>query len=115
MARGAFVRHPRRRRAVRLPDRVRKVRPARKREAPAGLDEIGREFHAKQPLDAILVTGGMTDARRSAEWAEFFEAFAPYPRFTGFLIGLPGNHSVNVVDRANPARPASNAGIFFIS
>jgi hypothetical protein len=73
------------------------------------------EIHAKQPLDAILVTGGMTDAGRSAEWAEFFEAFAPYPRFTGFLIGLPGNHSVNVVDRANPARPASNAGIFFIS
>jgi hypothetical protein len=72
------------------------------------------EIHAKQPL-AILVTGGMTDARRSAEWAEFFEAFAPYPWFTGFLIGLPGNHSVNVVDRANPARPASNAGIFFIS
>ena len=71
------------------------------------------EIHA--PLDAILVTGGMTDADRSAEWAEFFEAFAPYPRFTGFLIGLPGDHSVNVVDRANPARPASNAGIFFIS
>jgi hypothetical protein len=70
------------------------------------------EIQAKQPLDAILVTG---DAGRSAEWAEFFEAFAPYPRFTGFLIGLPGNHSVNVVDRANPARPASNAGIFFIS
>jgi hypothetical protein len=34
------------------------------------------EIHAKQPLDAILVTGGMTDAGRSAEWAEFFEAFA---------------------------------------
>jgi hypothetical protein len=80
---------------------VRKVRPAKKREAPAGLDEI----HAKQPLDAILVTGGMTDAGRSAEWAEFFEAFAPYPRLAGFLIGLPGNHDVNVVDRANPARP----------
>jgi hypothetical protein len=47
----------------------------------------------------------MTDAGRSAEWAEFFEAFAPYPRLAGFLIGLPGNHDVNVVDRANPARP----------
>ena len=26
------------------------------------------------------------------------------PRLAGLLIGLPGNHDVNVVDRANPAR-----------
>jgi hypothetical protein len=32
------------------------------------------EVHAKQPLDAILVTGDVTDAGRSAEWAEFFDA-----------------------------------------
>jgi hypothetical protein len=57
----------------------------RLREVWTRLDEI----HAKQSLDAILVTGGMTDAGRSAEWAEFFEAFAPYPRLAGFLIGLP--------------------------
>ncbi|MGB6699119.1 MAG: hypothetical protein WBE80_10520 [Methylocella sp.] len=63
------------------------------------------EAHAKQPLDAILVTGGMTDAGRSAEWAEFFETFAPCPRLAGFLIGLPGDHDFNVGDRANPARP----------
>ena len=31
------------RRAVGIPDRVRTVRPARKREAPGGLDEIGRD------------------------------------------------------------------------
>jgi len=62
------------------------------------------EIHEKQPLDAILVTGDLTDAGRSAEWAEFFDAFAPHPQLAGLLIGLPGNHDVNVVDRANPAR-----------
>jgi predicted phosphodiesterase len=72
----------------------------RLRQALARVDEI----HAKQPLDAILVTGDLTDAGRSAEWAEFFDAFAPHPQLAGLLIGLPGNHDVNVVDRANPAR-----------
>ena len=33
-----------------------------------------------------------------------FDAFAPHPQLAGLLIGLPGNHDVNVVDRANPAR-----------
>ena len=78
----------------------------RLRQVLARLDAI----HEKQPLDAILITGDLTDAGRSAEWAEFFDALAPYPRLAGLLIGLPGNHDVNVVDRANPARldlPAS--------
>ena len=66
----------------------------------ARLDEI----HATQPLDAILISGDLTDAGVSAEWAEFFDALAPYPGLAGLLIGLPGNHDVNVVDRANPAR-----------
>jgi Calcineurin-like phosphoesterase len=72
----------------------------RLRQVLARLDAI----HEKQPLDAILVTGDLTDAGRSAEWAEFFDALAPYPRLAGLLIGLPGNHDVNVVDRSNPAR-----------
>ncbi len=72
----------------------------RLRQALARLDEI----HAKQPLDAILVTGDLTDAGRSAEWAEFFDALVPHPQLAGRVIGLPGNHDVNVVDRANPAR-----------
>ncbi len=72
----------------------------RLRQVLARLDAI----HEKQPLDAILVTGDLTDAGRSAEWAEFFDALAPHPRLAGLLIGLPGNHDVNVVDRANPAR-----------
>ena len=72
----------------------------RLRQALARLDEI----HTKQPLDAILITGDLTDAGRSAEWAEFFDALAPHPELAGLVIGLPGNHDVNVVDRANPAR-----------
>lgn len=66
----------------------------------ARLDAI----HAAEPLDAVLVTGDITDAGRSAEWAEFFAALAPYPRLADSLLILPGNHDINVVDRANPAR-----------
>jgi hypothetical protein len=72
----------------------------RLRQTLARLDEI----HEKQPLDAILVTGDLTDAGRTAEWAEFFDALGPHPKLAELLIGLPGNHDVNVVDRANPAR-----------
>ena len=66
----------------------------------ARLDEI----HAAHPLDVILITGDLTDAGRSAEWAELFAAFAAYPRLAELVVALPGNHDVNVVDRASPAR-----------
>ena len=60
--------------------------------------------HAARPLDLVLITGDMTDAGRSAEWAEFFEILAGHPDLAGRTLILPGNHDVNVVDRANPAR-----------
>ena len=41
----------------------------------AQLDSI----HAKNPIDAIVITGDMTDAGRSAEWSEFFDALMAYP------------------------------------
>jgi hypothetical protein len=66
----------------------------------ARLDEI----HAANALDVILITGDLTDAGRSAEWAEFFAELAAFPRLTELVVALPGNHDVNVVDRANPAR-----------
>jgi 3',5'-cyclic AMP phosphodiesterase CpdA len=72
----------------------------RLRDVFARLDAI----HAAQPLDVVLITGDLTDAGRAAEWAEFFDALAPYPRIAERLVALPGNHDVNVVDRANPAR-----------
>ena len=55
-------------------------------------------------MDLVLITGDMTDAGRSAEWAEFMDALARHPELAGRLLILPGNHDVNVVDRANPAR-----------
>ncbi len=61
-------------------------------------------LHAEHPLDLILITGDMTDAGRSAEWAEFMDAIAKHPALAERVLILPGNHDVNVVDRANPAR-----------
>lgn len=63
-----------------------------------------RELHAKKPLDAILITGDMTDAGISTEWAEFFDALEPFTELLALITVLPGNHDVNVVDRNNPAR-----------
>jgi 3',5'-cyclic AMP phosphodiesterase CpdA len=59
---------------------------------------------SKEPLDAVLITGDMTDAGRSAEWAEFLDALAPHPQLVERVLVLPGNHDLNVADRANPAR-----------
>lgn len=69
----------------------------------ATLEQL-RKVHAKRPLDAILITGDMTDAGISTEWAEFFDALEPFPELTALITVLPGNHDVNVVDRNNPAR-----------
>ena len=60
--------------------------------------------HAARPLDLVLITGDMTDAGRSAEWAEFFDILDGHPDLAERTLILPGNHDVNVVDRANPAR-----------
>lgn len=62
------------------------------------------EIHASEPLDLLLVTGDMTDAGRSAEWAEFLDAMQRHPALAERSLILPGNHDVNIVDRANPAR-----------
>jgi hypothetical protein len=75
----------------------------------ARLDAI----HAKQPLDLVLITGDMTDAGRSAEWAELLAALGRHPQLLERTLLLPGNHDINVVDRANPARldlPTSPGG-----
>jgi hypothetical protein len=46
----------------------------------------------------------MTDAGISSEWAEVLDALAAHPSFAGRVLMLPGNHDLNIVDRANPAR-----------
>ena len=75
----------------------------------ARLDAI----HTERPLDVVLITGDMTDAGRSAEWAELLAALGRHPRLLERTLMQPGNHDINVVDRANPARldlPTSPGG-----
>ena len=62
------------------------------------------EIHARDPVDIILISGDLTDAGASTEWAAFFDTLAPYPQLAERILALPGNHDLNVVDRANPAR-----------
>jgi Calcineurin-like phosphoesterase len=67
------------------------------------LAELER-LHANDPLYAILITGDMTDAGLSTEWAEFFDAVAQHPGLADIMLMVPGNHDLNIVDPANPAR-----------
>jgi len=70
----------------------------------AGLMERLASIHAADPLDLVLMTGDMTDAGRATEWAEFLDVMALHPDLAALTVMLPGNHDVNIVDRANPAR-----------
>jgi 3',5'-cyclic AMP phosphodiesterase CpdA len=80
------------------------------RAGPRGNERLNRllalldVIHANNPLDTILITGDLTDAGRSAEWSELLDALTAYPRLAERTLILPGNHDLNIVDRANPAR-----------
>jgi hypothetical protein len=80
------------------------------RSGPRGNERLARLLaqldlvHANDPLDAIVVSGDMTDAGRSSEWAEFLGAVLRHPRLIDRMLIIPGNHDLNIVDRANPAR-----------
>lgn len=63
-----------------------------------------QQSHDADPLHTILITGDITDAGLSSEWAEFLDALAACPQLAERVLFLPGNHDLNVVDRANPAR-----------
>jgi 3',5'-cyclic AMP phosphodiesterase CpdA len=60
-------------------------------------------IHSPAPLDRILVTGDVTDAGTRAEWTEFLGLLRDYPELRSRLSFVPGNHDVNIVDRAHPA------------
>jgi predicted phosphodiesterase len=80
------------------------------RSGPRGNERLRRllteleVLHASDPLDVIVVSGDMTDAGRSSEWAEFLDAVLRHPRLADRMLIIPGNHDLNIVDRANPAR-----------
>jgi hypothetical protein len=80
------------------------------RSGPRGNERLDRilaqleAIHANNPLRAILISGDVTDAGRSAEWAEFFEAIEKHPNLLDLMLLLPGNHDLNIIDRANPAK-----------
>ena len=80
------------------------------RDGPRGngrFDEVLAQLammHEEDPLDYIVITGDLTDAGRASEWAEFVSVMARYPKLLERTLVIPGNHDLNVVDRANPAR-----------
>ncbi len=80
------------------------------RAGPRGNDRLANALarlaaiHAERPLDVLLISGDITDAGLSTEWAEFLDLLAAYPALAARTIVLPGNHDVNIVDRVNPAR-----------
>jgi predicted MPP superfamily phosphohydrolase len=80
------------------------------RAGPKGNDRLRRVFekleaiNAERPIDLILISGDMTDAGRSTEWAEFLSALNEHSALVPRTLLLPGNHDVNIADRANPAR-----------
>ena len=61
-------------------------------------------IHASAPLDRVLMTGDITDAGTRAEWAEFVDLLRGCPELRRRLSLVPGNHDVNIIDRANPGR-----------
>jgi hypothetical protein len=77
--------------------------PSGNRRLAETLDRL-EAIHAADALDLVLVTGDMTDAGRSAEWVEFQDLLARHPALAARMLVLPGNHDLNIVDRANPAR-----------
>jgi predicted MPP superfamily phosphohydrolase len=80
------------------------------RDGPRGNERVERvmarleTIHRAQPLDLLLVCGDLTDAGLSTEWAEFLDVMTRHPALAARMVVVPGNHDLNIVDRANPAR-----------
>ena len=50
------------------------------------------------------LTAVTADAARNAEFVAFEDAIARHPGLRDRILVIPGNHDVNIVDRANPSR-----------
>ena len=61
-------------------------------------------IHLSAPVDRVLMTGDITDAGTRAEWAEFVDLLRNCPELRRRVSLVPGNHDVNIIDRANPGR-----------
>ena len=104
LARRASVRRPYRRRMLRLSDRKREVGPERQR-APAARCSP----NWKRSMPKSRSTGAdlrRHDRRRHAQPSgpSFSTRWPRYPDLAERMLMLPGNHDLNIVDRANPAR-----------
>jgi hypothetical protein len=80
------------------------------RAGPRGNERFGKvlqslaALHRRDAIDLVLISGDMTDSGRSSEWAEFLGAMQTQPELLARTLVVPGNHDLNVVDKANPAR-----------
>jgi len=80
------------------------------RGGPRGNDRVERimtrleVIDRNQSLDFVLVSGDLTDAGLATEWAEFLDVLARHPALASRMVVVPGNHDLNIVHRANPAR-----------
>jgi 3',5'-cyclic AMP phosphodiesterase CpdA len=76
---------------------------------PQGNDCIRRALRklstiqAHAPVARIFMTGDVTDDGTRGEWAAFLDLLKEYPEIRRRLYFVPGNHDVNIVDRAHPA------------
>jgi hypothetical protein len=79
-------------------------------DGPAGNTSVRQALdklcaiHASTPLDRVLVTGDVTDAGTRAEWIELIDLLRACPDIRSRILFVPGNHDVNIVDRANTGR-----------
>ncbi|MEO3473105.1 metallophosphoesterase [Roseomonas sp. CAU 1739] len=80
------------------------------RDGPRGNSRLDRVLElleaedAVRRIDVVLITGDITDAARNAEFIAFEDALARHPSLRDRILIIPGNHDVNIVDRANPSR-----------
>jgi len=77
--------------------------PRGNRSIRSALRKLGA-MHAAAPVDRVLMTGDITDAGTRAEWAEFLDLMRGCPELRRRVSLVPGNHDVNIIDRANPGR-----------
>ena len=83
------------------------------RGGPRGNERVRRVMarleaeHAARPLDLILITGDMTDAGRSGEWAEFFDILARHPNLADRIAHSAGQSRRQCRRSRQPGAPRS--------